>query len=180
MLDYKKGTNVQDKYLNLPQEFTNLQRVFQSPNVPEFNRQLRVNFFLYHIQEEHPDAWSKLNLKIKFMTINTIMDLIRKNKLPNQYNQVQLLSEMQGFIDDFLTNGSKSQGFVDIFPLRLPAHPNFWKGYIDDISSTESMELFKKLVDDALQESYKQKAFKESVDLKNSLSKYHAKETKLK
>ena len=55
---------MQDKYLDLPQEYLNLNRAFQNPNIPEFNKQLRVSFFLYHIQEEHPDDWAKQKIPI--------------------------------------------------------------------------------------------------------------------
>ena len=30
---------MQDKYLDLPQEYLNLNRAFQNPNIPEFNKQ---------------------------------------------------------------------------------------------------------------------------------------------
>ena len=170
---------MQDKYLDVPQEYLNLNRAFQNPNIPEFNKQLRVSFFLYHIQEEHPDDWAKQKIPIKFITVNNLIRLIRNNRLPKQYESLQLISEMQGFITDFKTNGSKSQGFVDIIPLRLPNHPEFWKGYIDDVASNKLMEIFKRLIDESLSDAYKQNAFKESVALKESLLKYKAKGTNI-
>lgn len=164
---------MQDKYLNLPQEYTNLIRTFQSPNIPEFNRRLRVSFFLYHIQSEHRKDWDALQIPLRFITIDDLTKLIREHRLPENYSEIRLINEMIGFIDDFKENGAKSQGFIDIVPLRLPTHPKFWKSYLDDASSTELLEIFKTLIDASEQELRRQQNFEDSVRLKKSLEKYN-------
>lgn len=163
---------MQDKYFNLPQEFIAMQRDFQSPNYPELNKRIRIYFFLYHIQTEHKAAWKERKLPWRLMSVEDLLDLSRDGKLPKNYEPVRLMKELEGYMANLSKNLDTDLGFLDLVPLRLPSHPEFWKSYVDNSDSTELLNIFKGFVNEAAAETSRFKSYEDTLRLKNAMDNF--------
>lgn len=164
---------MQDNIFNLPLEFNAMQVDFQSPNYPELNKRIRIYFFLYHIQTTHVDAWKSRKLPWRLISVEQLLELSRANKLPKEYNEQRLLGELEGYMQDLGQNSDSSLGFLDVIPLRLPSHNEFWKSYIDDTNSDELLNIFKGFVNESQAESNKFKTYEDTLRLKQSMENFN-------